>query len=166
MDTTKKRLITTANTILALVNKNAYKNLTFAERYDNILPLYQEFATLHPVVFKTILTDFKFNKIAFNRYYRLYTKVVGAIPKEEHARLGANYLMFLEEAYTKHPDQKKLRQYRSECLEVMQKDIKNIKDIEEDERNKYKQREAELLEEKRQELFKMFTQLAKEKYNT
>lgn len=155
------KLIATGLEILKLVKESPYSKMLPEKRYLELFPLYQDFAIAHPVVFKTIVHDFKFNKAAFNKYMRIYT--TSQINPENHAKLGANYLMFIEEATLVHPSRQQLCRYRQDCLETMQKDLEKVQSIEKEEREKYKKREEERLEENKQELFEYFKKLHDER---
>ncbi len=160
----EKLLISTCNKIKGLVNTEPYRSMIPATKYAEVFPLYQEFAIAHPVVFKTIIYDNKFTQKAFNKYMRLYRNT--QISPENHTKLGGKYMMFLAEAESErtgsHVSRQKLTQYGQECEDIMTKDLERLKNIEKEEREKYKKNEEERLENNRKELLEYFQSLQEE----
>lgn len=157
----EKKLINVFRKVAKLSKTKEYAELTSKQRYREMYGLYPEEAKSHPIVFKMASEEGKFNVKAFSKYLRLYKNNI--ITPDKMPELGSSYLMYLEEEHLRFKKQrinrKELYKYKRECKEIMEKDMKSLKDIEKEERDSYKKKEEERLEKHRQELKDFFINL-------
>jgi len=162
-----KILIRQFNNIRKLSISGPYKKLTARQRYKSLFNLYPELAQAHPVVFKLVTEEHKFNVVAFKKYMRLYRK--NDIKPEIMPELGSTYMMYLEEEnlkrHNKRPNRADLYKYKRDCMKIMKDDMKKLTDLQKEERDNYKKREEERLERNRAELKEFFKKLKEDNDN-
>jgi hypothetical protein len=152
-------LINLCKKLMTICNSFPYSTMDPRERYQELYEINKVFAQSHPVVYKMITEERKYNTQAFKKYLTKYNKTM--ITPEKQPELGSYYMMYLEMFRNKNKghNMKEFFRYKADCQKQMEDDMERVKNIQKEEGDKYDKKEEERLEENKRELFQFFAKL-------